>query len=290
MKAWTKRGIVAATVVAAATAITVGLPSTSAAVAPRLGAIAISSDGTLMASFWTDRPATLNWFQAVQGLSGDTKLIGIDYRVQDNKLYGVGNAGGVYVIPPVDPVVATKVSQLTVPLYGTTFGVDFNPAADRLRVLSDWGQNLRHNLNNHTTIADQSLSTPPTEGTTTGVTAAAYTNNDLDPTTATTLFDIGTATDQVLIQSPANSGQLAATGSIGLDAGLNAGFDIYSDLTNGKTTSLVGFAIFTPPSGSPATLYTVDLLTGSTALAGATQALSQFPLAFTDIAVVLDAS
>jgi Domain of unknown function (DUF4394) len=32
--------------------------------------------------------------------TGDTELIGIDYRVQDGKLYGVGDAGGIYVIDP----------------------------------------------------------------------------------------------------------------------------------------------------------------------------------------------
>jgi hypothetical protein len=33
-----------------------------------------------------------------------------------------------------------------VALQGTRFGVDFNPAANRLRVISDLGQNLRHNI------------------------------------------------------------------------------------------------------------------------------------------------
>jgi hypothetical protein len=114
------------------------------------------------------------------------------------------------------------------------FGVDFNPAADRLRVISDNGQNLRHNLNDHTTIEDNNLTTPP-GGPTRGVTAAAYTNNDLHPDTNTTLFTIGTITDQVLIQSPANNGTLAATGALTVDTGPNAGFDIFSVLANGKT-------------------------------------------------------
>jgi hypothetical protein len=49
---------------------------------------------------------------------------------------------------------ATKVSQLTVPLSGGAFDMDFNPAANRLRVISDSGQNLRHNL-------DDPTGTPP---------------------------------------------------------------------------------------------------------------------------------
>ena len=47
-----------------------------------------------------------------------------------------------------------------------------------------------HNLGDHTTTEDAVLSTPPALGPTRGVTAAAYTNNDLNPDTATTLFDM----------------------------------------------------------------------------------------------------
>ena len=83
---------------------------------------------------------------AVKGLDGDTRLVGIDYRVQNGKLYGVGDAGGIYTIDRRGYGQATKVSQLTVALQGTNFGVDFNPAANRLRVISDTGQNLRHNI------------------------------------------------------------------------------------------------------------------------------------------------
>jgi hypothetical protein len=67
---------------------------------------------------------------SIVGLSGgDTALIGIDFRVQDGLLYGVGNNGGVYTIDSTTAV-ARLVNVLTVPLSGTFFGVDFNPAAD----------------------------------------------------------------------------------------------------------------------------------------------------------------
>lgn len=131
----------------------------------------------------------------VSGLQGDATVIGIDYRVQNNLLYGVGNAGGIYTLNPGNGN-ATKVSQLSVPLAGTSFGVDVNPAANRLRVISDTGQNLRHNIDDPsglpavgTTAVDAALTTPPAAGPATGVTAAGYTNNDLAATTGTTLFD-----------------------------------------------------------------------------------------------------
>ncbi|MFE5563432.1 DUF4394 domain-containing protein [Amycolatopsis japonica] len=273
------------TVVALATTLVVGTANSAQAAGPR--AFAISSDGKLMATFYTDTPQVLDWVRLVQGLTcGETRLIGLDFRVQNGLLYGVGEKGCIYTIkfPPAAPdVIVTKVSQLSVPLYGKDFGVDFNPAADRLRVISDYGQNLRHNLGDHVTIEDTILTTPPAGGPTRGVTAAAYTNNDLNPDTATTLFDIGTATDQVLVQAPANNGFLSPTGALGVDTGPIAGFDIFSDLTNGKTTSVSGFAVLNPASG-PSAFYSVNLLTGAAAKVG------DFPLPIGDVAVALDGS
>jgi len=109
----------------------------------------------------------LDWVRAITGLSGDTRLLAIDHRVQGGLMYGLGEKGGIYTIktpPQTSDVVVTKVSQLRVALYGTNFGSDFSPAADRLRVVSDNGQNLRHNLDDPTTVEDTTLTTPPLTG------------------------------------------------------------------------------------------------------------------------------
>ena len=72
-------------------------------------------------------------------------------------------------------------------LSGTSFGVDFNPAADRLRIVSDTGQNLRHNVNaGGVTVTDAPLNYAGV--TASGIVGSAYTNNDLDALTATTLY------------------------------------------------------------------------------------------------------
>ncbi|MFE5890258.1 DUF4394 domain-containing protein [Streptomyces sp. NPDC056462] len=278
-------------VMVTSTALMLGTPGTGsaapAAAAPSLRAFGISGDGTLMATFTTDRPQVLDWVRVVTGLSGDTGLIGIDFRVQDGLMYGVGNKGGIYTIktpPTTTDVVVTKVSQLQYALHGANFGVDFNPAADRLRVISDNGQNLRHNLNDHSTIQDLNLTTPPIEGTTKGVSAAAYTNNDLNGATATTLVDINTTTDQVVLQSPANNGTLAPTGSLGIDAGINAGMDIYSTLSGGKTVDNAAFASLTPYGAGTPSLYSINVFTGQATSIG------QFPLNITDLAISLTGS
>ncbi|MDG5807306.1 DUF4394 domain-containing protein [Streptomyces ossamyceticus] len=240
-----------------------GVPVGGARVPSGLKAVGLTSDQRLVV-FRVDRPGAAVPLGKVHGLKGDTRLVGIDYRVQNNKLYGVGDKGGVYTLREVGAK-ATKVSQLSVPLQGRSYGVDFNPAANRLRVISDTAQNLRHNLDDPqgapaagTTAVDGALTNPPvppaTGGATApGVTGAAYTNNDLDAGTATTLFDLDTALDRISVQSPANAGNLAPTGGLGADLPPTAGFDIYGTGRNGVNA---GYAV----TGSR--VYGVDLLTG----------------------------
>ena len=218
--------------------------------------------GDHLVTFSVDRPGQARQTGAVTGLVEDTKLVGIDARVQDRQVYGVGDRGGVYVLD-VHSARASLVLRLTVPLQGTSFGVDFNPAANTLRVVSDTGQNLRQPFATAgaATVADTPLSTPPAAGTTTGVTAAAYTNNDLDAATATTLFVLNTSTDDVAVQSPANAGTLAATGKLGVDAGSDTGLDI---------TGTTGYAVVA--QGGRAAVYRVSLLTGKATKTGHVQA------------------
>ena len=166
----------------------------------------------------------------MRGLTGgDARLVGVDYRPATGDLYGVGDAGGIYVIDDRSARADAPRRASTSPLAGTTFGVDFNPTVDRLRIVSDTGQNLRDNVDaDDDTLTDATLTFPgpPPADRRAASPASAYTNNDADPNTATTLFDLDTALDQVEIQSPANAGLLVPTGKLGVDAGADVGFDI----------------------------------------------------------------
>ncbi|MFD8636028.1 DUF4394 domain-containing protein [Streptomyces sp. NPDC059533] len=232
-----------------------------------LHAIGLTNDQRLV-EFDVNKPSKTWSLGGVTGLAGDTKLVGIDFRVQNEKLYGVGDRGGIYTLNTANAQ-AMKVSQLTVALAGTAFGVDFNPAANRLRVISNTGQNLRHNIDDPaaplTTTVDGTLTNPTTPPSTAmGVTGAAYTNNDLNAATATSLFDLDTMADRISLQSPANAGTLAPTGSLGVDADLDAGFDIYYNPTAGANH---GFAAI--GTGGSYRLYAVDVLTGKATGKGA---------------------
>ncbi len=261
-----------------------GIPAAQAADGPR--AIGLTNDGRLV-RFSVGAPGDVQNIGFVSGLDGaDSTLVGIDFRVQDRRLYGVGNRGGIFRIN-TQTAVATRVATLNVPGTPVNFtdkavGVDFNPAANALRIVTANGQNLRMpfpsippaapNPAAFTTSVDTALAypLPPPVGTVpaTGVTAAAYTNNDLDTSTGTTLFDIDTANvggatdpqDVVAVQSPANAGSLVATGSLGIDAGRVAGFDIFSELRNGVAVSNRGFASLSV--GGNNRLVEINLLTG----------------------------
>lgn len=225
-----------------------------------LTAIGLTSDQRLV-EFDVDKPSKSVGVGKVAGLRGDTRLVGIDFRVQNEKLYGVGDRGGIYTLSTGNAR-ATKVSQLTVALSGMRFGVDFNPAANRLRVTSDSGQNLRHNIDDASaplvTTVDGALTNPTTPPSTArGVTGSAYTNNDLNATTATTLFDLDTMADRISLQSPANAGTLAPTGNLGVNAEPDAGFDIYY---NAKAGTNKGFAALS--TGGSYSLYEINVLNG----------------------------
>jgi Domain of unknown function (DUF4394) len=255
-----------------------------------LDVVGLTTDGRLV-KFDADRPGRTRSIGRVKGLKdGDQSLVGIDYRVQDGKLYGVGNAGGIYTLD-TQGAGAAKVSRLTQPLMGNAFGVDFNPAANRLRVVSDAGQNLRHNLDDAAattpplagmTAVDASLTYPPATTPAAGISGAAYTNNDLDANTGTTLFDLDTVQDQVAVQSPANNGLLALTGKLLVDAGTSAGFDVYSRVSGGSTQGNQAFASL-QTLGRYA-FYQVNLLTGKITRMGSFQPGDQV----FDIALPLD--
>ncbi len=199
--------------------------------------------------------------------------------MQDGLLYGVGNGGGIYTIDG-ESGFATPVSQLTVALEGTSFGVDFNPAADRLRIISDTGQNLRHNVNaGGTTTSDSLLNYGGV--TAAGVTGAAYTNNDLDADTGTTLFDVDTSLDQVALQSPPNNGTLVATGKLTVDADTAVGFDIYTRLDDDQQATH-NRAYASLSTGGIGQIYRVNLLTGAATFLG------ELDAAVLDIAIPLD--
>jgi Domain of unknown function (DUF4394) len=213
--------------------------------------LALCDDGSML-GFHDDRPAEVRRVQP-QGLSG--RLIGIDRRPADGVLYGLTTTNEVYRIDPRTGQ-ASLVSSLTVPFDGDArSGVDFNPQADRLRVVSHDGQNLRVNVMLGATAVDGALRYKDGDsgaGKRPRITASAYTHNVADAPD-TKLFEIDDERDVLVLQDPPNDGVLTTVGPLGIDFGPLGGFDIVTD-TAGRDA---GYA------ATAGTLYAIDLTTGA---------------------------
>ncbi|MFL6707495.1 MAG: DUF4394 domain-containing protein, partial [Massilia sp.] len=130
----------------------VPVPPSAPAPVIQPGDVFVLTASNRLLSYAIDAPATARTNVAVTGLQAGENLIGIDFRPADGQLYGVGSTGRVYTLngatgaATVKSTLAADATDTTLPfaaLSGTDFGVDFNPAADRLRIVSNTGQSLR---------------------------------------------------------------------------------------------------------------------------------------------------
>jgi len=162
--------------------------------------------------------------KAVTGLQSGENILGIDFRPLNGQLYALGSSSRIYTLN-LGTGAATAVGSSPFPtlLSGTDFGFDFNPAADKIRVVSNTGQNLRLDPVTGGITAVDAVINPAGAM----ISAAAYTNN-FAGTTATTLFVIDHNTDKLYQQNPPNNGTLAETGSLGINITNANGFDIGS--------------------------------------------------------------
>ena len=191
-------------------------------------------------------------------LAGGASLVGIDVRPADGKLYGVTPDGAIVTVDAKSGKWEKK-SQITEKLpAGATFSVDFNPAADRLRVLTSTGTSLRINVEDGKTIVDGSLKyaeADANKGKTPRVTAGAY-SNSFAGTKETNLYDFDTGNKAYVRQAPPNDGVLNTLSKLNITAPI--AFDILSDGKGGNT----GWVL------AGGTLYSLDIATGATKAMG----------------------
>jgi hypothetical protein len=194
--------------------------------------------------------------KAITGMQSGETVLGLDFRPVNGQLFAIGSTSRLYTINASSGVAAlVGVGPLTTLLTGTSFGFDFNPTVDRIRLISNTGQNLRLNPNDGTVAAIDgaiSISTAMVSG-------AAYANN-FAGATSTVLYDLDAQAGTLYKQDPPNNGTLTVVGQLGTTGTADAGFDIGS-------TSGTAYALIT--TGTTTKIYTVNLTTGI-ATAGAT--------------------
>jgi hypothetical protein len=207
-------------------------------------------------------PGTILSTVSISGLQVGENLLGIDFRPASGQLYALGSTSRLYIID-LGSGAATQVGAgpFAPALNGTSFGFDFNPVVDRVRVVSDADQNLRLNpITGALAGADTSLTYAagdPNAGANPNLVGLAY-NNNAAGATITTLYGIDSSLDILVIQNPPNNGTLNTIGPLGFDTSGAVGFDI--------ATSGTGFASL--QVGGLAGLFTIDLATGTATSVG----------------------
>ncbi|MEW7850820.1 DUF4394 domain-containing protein [Massilia aurea] len=220
------------------------------------------TDNNRLVGFKVTTPNTLDTNVAISGLAAGEVVLGIDVRPRDNMLYGLTSTARLITIDPATGVATVKATlaadatDTTLPytaIAGTAFAVDFNPVADRLRVISNSGQSLRINVDTGATTTDGAINRA---GVAPVVAAAAYTNS-IPNATATQLFDVDSASSVLALQNPPNDGTLVNVGPLGVTIAGDGGMDIA-----GGANGLVLAALRTT-DGGPTSLYRVDITTGA---------------------------
>jgi uncharacterized protein DUF4394 len=247
--------------------ITGGLVATAACGA-LLGAPAAASaadavygltDANRIVRFNTDSPGRVLQTVPVQGLQPGETLVGLDVRPANDTLYAVGTSNRVYQVNPVTGATRPAFDPFSPGLNGASFGIDFNPVTDVLRIVSDADQNLRIPFGNSSgnASAEDPLHYGPTDvnnGQDPAVGAAGYTNS-FPSATETVLYDIDTNRDVLVKQDPPNNGTLVTVGPLGFDAEAQGGFDV-------SPQGNVAYAALRAPGAPRTSLYRIDLATG----------------------------
>lgn len=281
-----RRMMLVAALVAAA--VPAGAASASAA---GLGARAFALDGGSLLTFDPAAPAAAT-ATAITGVTATDTLAAVAVRPQNGELYALGvntaaDTAQLYhlsartgVATAIGSAAAFVLADGTTPVQisGADIGMAFNPAADRVRVVTSDGLNFRLNPNTGAAVDGNGGGTGintdgPIGGATTGVGATAYTN-DRQVTAITTQYTLDAATDRLHIQNPPDNGTQTAGPAItvnGVPVNLTAaeGLDLLPAVQAPATgAAATGVASAAMTVAGVTGLYTIDLATGAATLVG----------------------
>lgn len=261
----------------------------------------LTADGKL-ASAPLSNTAAVSTPITIQGVAAGETLVSIDVRPQNQQLYALGvnpvaSSATLYHISPETGFAAVVgaagsiafstdgSNQLIFPNPNAVgWDIDFNPAADRLRVVAG-SVNFRVNPSTGAGVDGDNggaagsvtgiNSDGPINTATTTVNGAAYTNNQPNNGNLTTLYTLDGATNSLFIQNPPNAG----TQTQGLAITLNGspldftsftGFDVVPGVNapspNAAVTSGSAVALLTV--GGTTGLYTINLVNGAATFRG----------------------
>lgn len=229
-------------------------------------------------NFNAGQPRKLLSEKPLLGLQAGETIVGIDFRVNKGVLYALGSVNVQERLYTIDTATGNTMlvgAPLAVALDGEEF--DFNPRVDRIRVVSNTGQDLRLHPDSGV-VVDANPNKPGIQidgklmfdavdrqaGKPVTVMAAAYTYNKTNDK-LTTNYAIDGELDLLLTQgtregvTPAvspNTGKLFTIGKLGFGDAERVAFDI-ADSTG------AGFAALIKRGGADSNFYLINLETGA---------------------------
>lgn len=219
-------------------------------------ALAVTSSSNCLVRFSLSDPSTVT---PIGELDSAGDVVGLDFRPASGELFALTAMGELLL---VDPMTAetTQVTASIGDLEGQRYDIDFNPAANALRLISDAKQNFRLGSAG---LVESAMATALVDGTfgyLQGVVATAYTN--VNPGQEGTMMFVISADSRTFYQQDPNVGLLTRIG------GLFASAD---------TVDVKGYNVFTAADGSnehyavfdvdgTVGLYSIDPATAETVL------------------------
>jgi hypothetical protein len=198
----------------------------------------------------------------IKGANGS--VAGFDTRPADGMLYVITSDGTIGTIDMKSGLITRK-SKLSQPWKAGTTTIDFNPVADRLRVMSSEGVNARVNVEDGQVTVDGAHKYKDGDvnaGKKPKVIAGAYTNSKKGAQT-TTLYNLDAATGALVTQAPPNDGVLNTVGPLGITLNEPVTFNIVADGEDNKAWLTTG-----------GNLYSVALDSGKATLVGKIEGLT----------------
>lgn len=217
--------------------------------------------GNALVRFDSSKPGTTLSSIAITGLQTGENILAADFRPANGQLYAIGSTSRLYTVNLATGV-ATQVgaAAFTPVISGNDVAMSFNPAVDRIRLVSDLDQNLRIDPATGTVASTDTVIQYDAGDANTGqdpnLTCIAYTNN-FSGATSTTLFGIDSTLDTLVTQGGAagtpspNAGTLFTRATMGITTTPRCALDI-SNLTGRFWSSL------TSAGDLDSTLYRID--------------------------------
>lgn len=242
------------------------MPMQQSNVGPNLVVYGLTSANELV-SFNANNPTAFIAKTSITGIPAAEKLMSVDFRPATGELYAVSDASKIYVINTSTANARTvSTTSFSPAITGTIASIDFNPTVDRVRLVTNTGQNLRLNPETGAVAAtDGNIS----GGSSPAISGVAYTNSFSGAST-TTLYDIDATSGKLYKQNPPNNGTLVEVGSTGITFTGQVAFDINPDNS---------IALMAATTGAENNLYTLDLASGKTVNIG------KLPLKVIDLAI-----